>query len=168
MISSWDWSSTSHIDWSFYSYLSKKNGHCATFYIKWSHRFLPVGHVVHRRNPRHSRYCPACGRYEDHDHRLLCDHPSRHPLNQDLIKNLRSRLDRSCFNPILCDILLKGILSVIHSHPFPIHLFPVSYHPLCISQCNLGWANLLEGFYLNPLATSTQLLLYVNWPNQDA
>ena len=88
----------------------------------------------------------ACGHYEDHDHFLLCDHPTRHPLKQDLVKNLRTRLDRSRFDPILCDILLEGILSVIHSRPFPINLFPAPYHPLCISQCNLGWANLLKGF----------------------
>ena len=105
-----------------------------------------MGHVVHRRNACDSQYCPACGHYKDHDHILVCNHPSHHLLKQELVTSLWSCLDRNRFDPILCDILLEGILSLLHSHPFAFHLFLVPYHSLCISQCNLGWAHLLKGF----------------------
>ena len=49
-------------------------------------------------------------------------------------------------DPILSDILLEGILSVLESRPFSFALFPHRYQVLCQSQSTLGWSNLLKGF----------------------
>ena len=114
--------------------------------MKWTHRLLPVGYVVHRRHARESPYCPACGEFGDHDHFLQCDHASRHDLKRKLITDLCCDLEHPHFDPVLCDILLEGVLSVLHSDPFPFHKFSTRYQSLCQSQSNLGWVNLLKGF----------------------
>ena len=49
-------------------------------------------------------------------------------------------------DPILKDILIEGVNSVIRDREFPFHLFPVCYQSLCCSQANIGWLNLLHGF----------------------
>ena len=146
IVSSRPWSFTCDIDWQVYSMICNQNYRRPTFFLKWTHRLLPVGHVVHRRHPLASPYCPACGLYEDHDHLLACEHESRHPLKKKLLKDLRSDLDRDYYDPILCDILIEGLLCVLHSTPFPFNKFPRDYQVLCQSQSSLGWSNLLKGF----------------------
>ena len=146
IVSSRDWSFTCDIDWDIYAFVCNCNFRRPNFFVKWTHRILPVGHVLHRRDPRQSPYCPACGVYEDHDHLIQCDHPSRHALKQKLMKDLRSGLDRTRYDPVLCDIFIEGVLSVLHSSVFPFHKFPHRYQSLCQSQSNLGWTNLLKGF----------------------
>ena len=146
IISSRPWSFTCDIDWKFYSLICHQNYRRPTFFVKWTHRILPVGYVVHRRHARESPYCPACGEFEDHDHFLQCDHASWHDLKRKLITDLRCDLERPHFDSVLCDILLEGVLSVLHCHPFPFHKFSARYQSLCQSQSNLGWANLLKGF----------------------
>ena len=49
-------------------------------------------------------------------------------------------------DPILKDIFIEGVDCVILDRDFPFHLFPVRYQPLCCSQANIGWLNLLRGF----------------------
>ena len=49
IIASCDWSFTCDIDWTFYATLCNQESRRPNFFIKWSHRLLPVGHVVHRR-----------------------------------------------------------------------------------------------------------------------
>ena len=146
IIASRNWSFTCDIDWTFYATLCNQESCRPNFFIKWSHRLLPVGHVVHRRNSRESPNCPACGSYEDHDHFLSCSHPTHHHLHQKLLLTLLTRLDSCHSDPVLCDIFLKGILSILHSRPFAYHLFPRRYQALCQSQTSLGWTNLLKGF----------------------
>ena len=146
ILGSREWSFTCDIDWEFYHTLCHQESRRPNFFIKWSHRLLPVGHVVHRRNAKESPNCPACDTYEDHDHFLSCSHPTRHHLHRQLLRCLRTRLECCRTDPILCDILLEGVLSVLHSRPFVYHLFPHRYQVLCQSQCSLGWCNLLKGF----------------------
>ena len=140
------WTFTCDIDWHHYSTFCNRNYRRPLFWLKWTHRLLPIGHVVHRQNPRDSPNCPACETYEDHDHLLSCTHPSRHSLQRKLMTELRTHLDWNRYDPILCDILVEGVSSVLHSQPFDLAKFPSRYQPLCQSQSNLGWSNLLRGF----------------------
>ena len=136
--------SISCIDWSVFGRLCLRNSHRLRFFIKWIHRLLPTGKLVHRRNFRESPFCPACGNIEDQDHFLLCSHSTRKPGHIALISNLRRSL--SMFpDPCLADILLSGVDSLFSGKPVDHRRYPHAYHSFCIHQTKVGWINLLRG-----------------------
>ena len=59
-----EWTSTEYIDWTEFTTYCLRNTSRMRFYIRWTHRVLPTGHVLHRRNPQESLFCPACGQYK--------------------------------------------------------------------------------------------------------
>ena len=146
VIQSRQWSSVDEIDWSFLGKQCARNSHRLHFCLKLVHRLLPTGKVLHRRNPIESPYCPACGEVESNEHFLLCSHSSRLPRLLQLVVQVRRAVDPIQSDPILKDILIEGVDSVILDREFPFHLFPVRYQSLCCSQANIGWLNLLRGF----------------------
>ena len=146
ILTSRPWSDTSHIDWTVFQQLNSRNSHRLVFYLKWIHLLLPTGKLLHRRNPRESPLCPACGSLEDNDHFVTCPHPSRRASHITLISSLRRYLTSSLLDSILADILIEGVNSLFTGIPFNLSRYPSEYHALCLQQSNLGWINLMRGF----------------------
>ena len=146
ILQSRSWKSTDKIDWDFFSAFCIKQTRSLQFLLKWIHRLLPIGAVLHRRQASSSPFCPACGHLETYLHFLVCNHSSRIPLHRQLISNLRKCLSTISTDPNLKTILLEGI----NQHFSPNEpLFPPAsskYHRLVQSQSDLGWDNLLRGF----------------------
>ena len=109
-------------------------------------RLLPTCKVLHRRKPIESPYCPACGAIESNEHFLLCSHSSRLPHLLELVVQLCCAVAPIKSDPVLKDILIEGVDSLVLGREFPFHLFPSRYQSLCHSQADLGWLNLLCGF----------------------
>ena len=145
ILQSRSWKSTDKIDWDFFSAFCIKQTRSLQFLLKWIHRLLPIGAVLHRRQASSSPFCPACGHLETYLHFLVCNHSSRIPLHRQLISNLRKCLSTISTDPNLKTILLEGI----NQHFSPNEpLFPPAsskYHRLVQSQSDLGWDNLLRG-----------------------
>ena len=140
---------------------------CLTEWTFHCQKFTCLASISHRcLFPKVSPYCPACGDLEDNDHFVLCSHPTRQHLHLSLLTNLRSRLDKIPTDPILSSILLEGVNSLLTSQPFPLHLFPPSYHQLCTSQSNIGWINLLRGFISTEWSTLQHHYLHRHNPSQ--
>ena len=146
ILKSRDWSSTDYIDWTFFSTFCLQNTPRLRFFLRWTHRVLPTGHVLHRRNKRESPFCPACGRYESHTHFVICSHPTRMPLKVRLISSLHRALQSSILDPILSDIIVEGINSAILNTTFSPVRYPSRYQQLLWTQADIGWMNLLRGF----------------------
>ena len=146
ILKSGDWSSTDYIDWTFFSTFCLQNTPNLCFCLRWTHRALPTGHVLHRRNNRKSPLCPACGQYESHTHFVICSHPTRTPLKVRLICSLCRTLQSSILDPILSDIIVEGINSAILNTTFSPVRYPSRYQQLLWTQAEIGWMNLLRGF----------------------
>ena len=154
ILASRSWKSCHYIDWTLFASICTRNSFRLTFLIKWIHRLLPTGPIVHRRQPSASPFCPACGQLEGPLHFLSCSHPSRIPLHRNFLTNLRKCLTGIVTDPNLKLILLEGVNHILTGSPPP-SLSPSSkYHTLIISQTDLGWDNLLRGFL------STEWLLH--------
>ena len=145
IISSHDVPDDVEIDWSFFKTFCLQNSFRHVFALKWIHRLLPVGKVLHRRNPSESPFCPACGLLENHTHFLTCSHLSRTPLKQHIISTLRRSVSSVHTDPILLDIVIDGINSFLTDIPPSFHHLSPSYRSLIYSQQRLGWDHLLRG-----------------------
>ena len=62
------WTDTDAIDWELLASFCTHNPIRLTFLLKWIHRLLPIGTVVHRRQSVASPFCPACGLSEGYLH----------------------------------------------------------------------------------------------------
>ena len=146
IIKSRSWEDETALDWSLFSSICLQQSTRLNFYIKWIHRCLPVGSVLHIWNPSSCPFCPACGERETHIHFLTCCHPSRLPLKQRLITQLRKHLSSINTDPSLKLILLESINQLLtgQSPSLPAHTSP--YYTLAQSQSTIGWHNLLRGF----------------------
>ena len=142
------WEYDTALDWSLFSSLCLQQTTRLNFYIKWVHRCLPVGSVLHLRNSSSSPFCPACGERETHLHFLTCCHSSRLPHKQRLLTKIRNHLSSITTDPSLKLILLESINQLLtgHSPSFPAITSP--YYTLVQSQSTIGWDNLLRGFLL--------------------
>ena len=140
------WEDETALDGSRFSSICLQQSTRLNFYIKWIHRCLPVGSVLHLRNLSSSPFCRACGECETHLHFLTCCHPSRIPLKQRLLTHLRKHLLSITTDPSLKRILLESINQLLtgQSSPLPAHTSP--YYTLVQSQSMIGWDNLLRGF----------------------
>ena len=146
VIQSCPWSSVNDIDWTFLGKQGTQNSHQLHFCLKPVHWLLPIRKVLHHRNPIESPYCPACGEVESNEHFLLCSHSSHLSHLLQLVVHLRRAVDLIIFDPILKDILIEGVDSIILDRAFPFHLFPVCHQSLCCSQADIGWLDLPRGF----------------------
>ena len=133
------------------------------FCLKFVHRLLPTGKVLHRRNPIESPYCPACGEIKSNEHFLLCSHCSRLPHLLQLVVQVRRAVDPIKSDPTLKDIFIEGIDSVILEREISIP--PISSSlpvPLLLpSQHRL--AELTTRLRLVPLDSSAGYLLLFSW-----
>ena len=145
ILSSRSWTDT-NIDWSILKSVSLRQSHNLPFFLKWIHRMLPVGVLIHRRDPTASPFCPACGCVETQLHFITCTHPSRLFLKRQLITQLRSSLSSIVTDPTLKSIFLFHIDHLITNLPLHPPSFPQPYHFLLHTQASLGWDNLLRGF----------------------
>ena len=147
ILQSRSWTDTHLIDWELFASFCTRNTFCLNFLTKWIHRLLPIGTVIHKRLPSSSPFCPACGHPESYLHFVQCSHSSRTPLKCHLITNLRSCLASIVTDPNLKLILLEGVNHVLTGEP-PSFPSPSSrYHHLIQTQSQLGWDNLLRGFF---------------------
>ena len=149
IITSHSWSENTSIDWSLLESLCLRQSFRLSFFIKLLHRLLPVGVIIHRRDPNSSPFCPACGSLETHFHFVTCPHPSRLPLKRQLITHLRSSLDSMHTDPILCQLFLENVNNLITNHTTSSPTVPARYRHLIHAQTVIGWGNLLRG-YLSP------------------
>ena len=149
ILTSRSWTHTEFIDWSQFKHFCLRPHLSLRFKVLWIHQTLPTGHILHRRNPRESPFCPACGSIETHTHFITCTHHSRTPLKIKLISDLRAHLANLPGDPILRDIALEGINSFITQTDLPPSRYPDRYHLLLTTQSGIGWHNFLRGFVSN-------------------
>ena len=144
--SSHSWTNSNHIDWDCFQAICLKQTFRHPFFIKWVHRLLPVGVVMHRRNVHSSPFCPVCDQRETALHFITCTHISRLPLKQHFLTTLRKCLTSIPTDPTLKLIFLEGVNSVLTGFPphFPSSTSP--YSSFVSSQSAIGWDNLLRGF----------------------
>lgn len=141
-----NWPSEHLVDWHVFHSQCSRNSRILGFYFKLIHYLLPTGSVVHRYDPSHSPFCPACGDNETNDHLILCSHSTRIPYHIKLLSDLRRVLASISSDPILKDILVAGVNSYLTSQSFSFSSFPARYLGLCVAQDLLGWDSFLRGF----------------------
>ena len=125
VLASCKWTSTDDIDWDTLGWLYSSHSHHLHFTLKLVHRVLPTGKVLHRRNPLESPFCPACGEIESNEQFLYCIHQSRLPFRIKILSDLRRFADKAVTDPILLDILIEGVDTVLDKNSdFPLELFP--------------------------------------------
>lgn len=139
------WSHTDDIDWNLLSTLSKRPSSTKRFIFKLQHRLLPTSHILNRRSPHYSPLCPACGEEETNDHFLLCHHESRQRLRIDMVKSMQRQAKSIKTDPLLRDLFIEMLNSVLLAVPFPSENFP-TYRDLIESQHGLGVVNFMRGF----------------------
>ena len=134
------WMSTDDIDWGTLGWLCSSHSHRSHFTLKLVHHLLPTVKVLHCRNLLEHPFCPACGKIESNEHFLCCVHQSHLPFHIKILFDLRRFAQKAVTDPILLDILLEGIDTVLDKNSdFPLELFPPEYHQLCHSQSAIGW-----------------------------
>ena len=117
IISSCLWSFTCDIDWSVYASVCNQNYHCPTFFLKWTHHLLTVGHVADIlslvciiRLVGYTRtmtiFLLACM------NPVIC-------WNNKWLRIFGPILIVTVTILFLCDILFEGIHFVLHSNLFP-------------------------------------------------
>ena len=148
VITSQGWSSPTAqaIDWPIFGRLCSARSSRLHFAIKFAHRILPTGAVLHRRNPRESPTCPVCSEHETNVHFLCCQHVSRVSFHVKMLSCIRDLCRQHLVDPILTDILHTGVSSVLTSTSPTFPTLPPPYVVLCESQAAIGWVNLLRGF----------------------
>lgn len=137
---------TTDVDWTVFGQLCVRTSTPIRFYLKWIHRLLPTGKLLHRRDSRESPFCPVCGQIEDNNHLLVCAHPSRQIHYRTIMSTLRHATSKMHTDPHLLTLLIDGVDSVFTTKTPSPASYPPAYRPLCHSQNQLGWISFLRGF----------------------
>jgi hypothetical protein len=90
--------------------------------------------------------CLQCGEPEDHDHILLCHHPTCKQWRINILVHLHKAQDTNESDPQLLDILLDGLHSWFDTNHLTLaHYLPHYYHGLIHEQTKNGWRHLFNG-----------------------
>ena len=109
---------------------------------KYLGRCLPVGKVVHRRDPiRYRASCASCPEEcEEYDHVFQC--PSRHEWRKKFLRGLRSKLEELDTELGLSEMVYAGIKGALTGvNP----AFPQELRNVAAAQEAIGWDHLFKG-----------------------
>ena len=150
----WNPDTWNFVDWEAYSHATTTLSPAQHLRIvKFVHRWLPVGHRLHKQKDSYSARCSLCQAPDETvDHMVRCPDPDAAALRTRSLLSLKALLTDTGTDPTLCHILCTAITQWLHTGARHIAISPPADHPFCaqlyeaITKQNIiGWDQFFKG-----------------------
>lgn len=141
-----DWSDSTKqsVDWKLHSASLSPKINQKTHYCKLVHDLLPTSTNLSKWHPFRKPFCKRCGYdREDRDHIIQC--PKSDTWFHTFQKDLKSTLAQLHTDPIIANILLRGIQAWRNHTPLPTSEYRTLYHSIIHEQDKIGWRQIFNG-----------------------
>jgi len=148
---SWDDETFDDVDWTAHGRALKKHEQHRVTLVKYLYDILPIGHQVHRYDPKYSDKCPSCDNppVETKEHFGRCPAPSRVEWRQQFLSNLRAHLESLNTADPLQTLMLEGMKRELFGTRHDIILIPTEVREVAKAQNAIGWPQMLKGRFSN-------------------
>ena len=146
MKTKYDWDDTilDYIDWRAHSSAINRHPKQRLSTVKLCHEMVPTNYFVSKYDPSRSPNCPHCKHVpETRDHLLRCPHYQQ--WRTSCLITIHKVTDKLHTQPMLQEILLKGLLTWFENKYFNPDQYDHRYRKLLSQQASIGWRQLFNG-----------------------
>ena len=135
-----------NVDWTAHGQALQRHEKQRPTFTKLLHKILPLGHQVHKYDPKYPSNCPTCHyEKEDMDHFWTCQSASRVAWRKQFLTELRQKLIELGTGTEIRNLLLSKIKAVLEGeNPNRVPEDPTLVE-LCAKQKEIHWDQLLLG-----------------------
>ena len=140
----WDSQTIEDIAWNSHGRAIRRMDQHRVSLIKYLHRILPVGHLVHKYNIKYPQECPACNHHDEtFDHFMEC--PARRQARQKWYQAVFQYTVKHPTAPSIQQLLLSAMKQVLE--PSDNHNLLIDDSVAAIAACQqaIGWKQILFG-----------------------
>ncbi len=142
----WNDTTFSDVDWECLRRALNRKRNDRTLLTKYLNDITPVGHMVHRYDPKYSPQCPSCSQPDEtQEHLVHCPAAPRKQWRATFLDTLRKTLTTLDTPDDMMELLL-GILKcyINQDDPSTVHI-PATVSHIAEQQQAIGWHQLLQG-----------------------